>query len=127
MTDARMAAVLAALMAALGVAGSAAGSHVPGGALLVSAASILLFEAPMLLAAAAALHAGLLAGRFAALALALTAIGALLFAGDLTLRTLTGGRLFAMAAPTGGVLLIGGWVLVALAAAISRRNRGDAA
>jgi uncharacterized membrane protein YgdD (TMEM256/DUF423 family) len=125
MTDARTAAALAALIAAFGVAGAAAGAHVPGGALLVNASAILLFEAPMLLAAAAALHAGLLGGRLAPFALALTALGAVLFAGDLAMRVFTGDKLFAMAAPTGGWLMIGGWLLVAFAVLIGGAKRDD--
>lgn len=48
----------------------------------------------------------------------LVLIGLVLFAGDLILRDLTGNRLFAMAAPTGGTLMIGGWLMTALCAFI---------
>jgi uncharacterized membrane protein YgdD (TMEM256/DUF423 family) len=54
--------------------------------------------------------------------LAAWALGAALFSGDIALRALAGHRMFAMAAPTGGVILIGAWVALAVAAvaAISR-------
>jgi uncharacterized membrane protein YgdD (TMEM256/DUF423 family) len=43
-------------------------------------------------------------------------LGALLFSGDIALRAFAGHRLFPMAAPSGGALLIGGWALLAIAA-----------
>lgn len=53
----------------------------------------------------------------------LVLVGLVLFTGDLILRDLSGNRLFAMAAPTGGTLMIGGWVMTALAAFIAPKNR----
>jgi uncharacterized membrane protein YgdD (TMEM256/DUF423 family) len=51
------------------------------------------------------------------------AIGAALFSADVALLTLRGARLFPMAAPTGGSLLILGWIVVFLGGAseIGRR------
>ncbi len=43
-------------------------------------------------------------------------LGSLLFAGDIALRALAGQRLFPMAAPTGGSLLIAAWLAFAVAA-----------
>jgi uncharacterized membrane protein YgdD (TMEM256/DUF423 family) len=43
-------------------------------------------------------------------------IGLLLFCGDLACRDFLGQPLFAMAAPTGGTILMGGWLLLAVAA-----------
>jgi uncharacterized membrane protein YgdD (TMEM256/DUF423 family) len=55
--------------------------------------------------------------------------GSLLFACDMTLRATVGARLFPMAAPLGGSLLILGWIIVALSAAIvlwpSHNGTGD--
>jgi uncharacterized membrane protein YgdD (TMEM256/DUF423 family) len=51
--------------------------------------------------------------------------GSLLFGGDLAARALAGTRLFPMAAPLGGTLLIFGWVLVALAAVAVFRQTDD--
>jgi uncharacterized membrane protein YgdD (TMEM256/DUF423 family) len=51
--------------------------------------------------------------------------GSLLFGGDLSARALAGTRLFPMAAPLGGTLLIFGWALVTLAALIVMRQSSD--
>jgi uncharacterized membrane protein YgdD (TMEM256/DUF423 family) len=48
--------------------------------------------------------------------------GSLLFGGDLSARALAETRLFPMAAPLGGTLLIFGWALVTLAALIVVRQ-----
>lgn len=53
----------------------------------------------------------------------LVLVGLALFAGDLILRDLTGNKLFAMAAPTGGTLMIGGWLMTALCAFIPVKSR----
>ena len=44
-------------------------------------------------------------------------VAAALFSGDLVMRQLTGDRLFPMAAPTGGIVLIASWLALAVAAA----------
>jgi uncharacterized membrane protein YgdD (TMEM256/DUF423 family) len=51
--------------------------------------------------------------------------GSLLFGGDLSARALAGTRLFPMAAPLGGTLLIFGWASVTLAALIVMRRSRD--
>lgn len=51
--------------------------------------------------------------------------GSLLFAGDLSARALAATRLFPMAAPLGGTLLIFGWAFVTLAAVIVMRRSRD--
>jgi uncharacterized membrane protein YgdD (TMEM256/DUF423 family) len=43
-------------------------------------------------------------------------VGAALFSGDVALRAFAGHRLFAMAAPTGGIILIAAWLALAAAA-----------
>lgn len=52
-------------------------------------------------------------------------LGSLLFGGDLTARVFIGARLFPMAAPLGGTLLIFGWVFVVLAALAAMRQSVD--
>jgi uncharacterized membrane protein YgdD (TMEM256/DUF423 family) len=86
---------------------------------------MLLFHAVALLGGAAALSQGLLWRPLAAVALAAWALGAILFSGDICLRALAGHRLFAMAAPTGGTILIAAWLALAAAAiaALVARNR----
>jgi uncharacterized membrane protein YgdD (TMEM256/DUF423 family) len=56
----------------------------------------------------------------ALIVLAAWVLGAVLFSGDIALRALAGERLFAMAAPTGGLILIGAWVALTGAAVAAR-------
>lgn len=109
---------LAGLAGAAGVALSAAAAHAGGGN-LATAASMLLAHAPALLAV------GLIGpergSRLLAVAAGVLAAGLVLFCGDLVARHYLGNRLFPMAAPAGGLLLIGGWLLVA-ASALTRRG-----
>ena len=84
--------LLAGLMGAGGVALAAADAHAAPGAGLAGAAYMLLFHAAALLG------------------------GAALFSGDVALRAFAGHRLFPMAAPTGGVILIAAWLALAAAA-----------
>jgi uncharacterized membrane protein YgdD (TMEM256/DUF423 family) len=108
--------VVAALAGLLGVGLSAAAAHLPGGANLETAARFLLIHAPVLLATAAlaeigAIHPGM--GRIAGWVIV---VGLALFCGDLVMRALREHALFPMAAPTGGVILMVGWGVLALAA-----------
>ncbi len=50
--------------------------------------------------------------------------GVLLFSADLVARDMTDDRLFAMAAPAGGVLMILGWIGIAVSALLPRRLIG---
>lgn len=98
------------LCGAAGVALSAAAAH-SGGGNLATSASFLLVHAPAFLALAQ-----LQSGRLLKIgALALLA-GLVLFSGDLLSREFLGSRLFPMAAPTGGTLMIAGWLTVAASA-----------
>jgi uncharacterized membrane protein YgdD (TMEM256/DUF423 family) len=54
--------------------------------------------------------------------LAAWVLGAVLFSGDIAPRGLAGRRLFPMAAPTGGIILIGAWFGLA-AAAVGAQTR----
>ena len=112
----RIVITLAGLMGASGVILAAVGAHVAPGAGLDSAAYMLLFHAAAVLGGTAILHQGLLWRPLAAVALAAWVLGSVLFSGDIALRALAGHRLFPMAAPSGGFLLIGGWVLLVIAA-----------
>jgi uncharacterized membrane protein YgdD (TMEM256/DUF423 family) len=117
--------VLGGLMGATGVALAAVAAHVSGDATLKTAADFLLFHAAALLATLAlgrgrrgpTLAGSLVAGS-------LLGLGAVLFSGDLAIRSLTGLRLVPMAAPTGGMLLIAGWLAVAITAPLARRRDG---
>ena len=46
-------------------------------------------------------------------------LGAYWFSGDIALRSFTGHRLFALAAPTGGTILIIAWFALAVAAIVA--------
>ena len=115
--------VLAGLMGAGGIALAAAGAHAAPGAGLDSAAYMLLFHAVALIGTAALAQQGMVWRPLALAALAAWIAGSALFAGDLALRAFAGHRLFAMAAPSGGIILIVGWLIFA-AAAIGALLRG---
>ena len=102
---------------ALGVALSAAAAHAGGGNIAV-AASFLLMHAPALLVLS--LRTESRVARAGALALV---VGLVLFCGDLLSRQFLGGRLFPYAAPAGGLLLIGGWLIAAAAGFFPSRPR----
>jgi uncharacterized membrane protein YgdD (TMEM256/DUF423 family) len=107
---------LAGLMGAGGVILAAAAAHMAPGAGLDSAAYMLLFHAVAVLGGAALVQKGVLWRPLALIVLAAWVLGAVLFSGDIALRAFAGHRLFAMAAPTGGVILIGAWVALTVAA-----------
>ncbi len=80
--------------------------------LVAIAAAIALVHAPALLALTALRPA---MPRLSAIAGVLIIAGTLLFSGDLAARVLWGERLFANAAPLGGMILIGAWLVTAIA------------
>jgi uncharacterized membrane protein YgdD (TMEM256/DUF423 family) len=112
--------VLAGLMGAAGVVLAAAGAHGKPGSGLDSAGYMLLFHAAALLGGFALLHQQLLSRPVGLIALAAFVIGAALFAGDVAARAYIGHRLFPFAAPTGGMILIAGWLVLAIAALMAR-------
>jgi uncharacterized membrane protein YgdD (TMEM256/DUF423 family) len=108
--------VLAGLMGASGIALAAAGAHAAPHAGLDSAAYMLLFHAAAVLGGAALAQQGLLWRPLILAVLIAWVVGAALFSGDIALRAFSGHRLFAMAAQTGGVVLIAAWLAPAVAA-----------
>lgn len=119
----RLIVLLAGLMGAAGVAAAAAGAHMNADPNLTTAAYFL-----MLGAAGAIAVVALAAARGPRFGIAdagagLVMLGALLFGSALALRALWNIVIFPMAAPTGGTMLIVGWVVVGLAAF----QRGDRA
>jgi uncharacterized membrane protein YgdD (TMEM256/DUF423 family) len=108
--------MLAGLMGASGVILAAASVHVAPNAGLDSAAYMLLFHAAAVLGGAALTQQSLLWRPLALAALIAWIIGTALFSGDIALRALVGHRLFAMAAPAGGIILIAAWLALAAAA-----------
>ena len=115
-------AALAGLMGAAGTGLAAMAAHGGGDATLPTAAQFLLFHAAALPGAAGLALRCESAGavwpaRLFAVAGAMLAGGAALFCGDLALRALAGTKLFPLAAPAGGTMLMAGWLVLAAAAA----------
>ena len=108
----------AGLSGAAGVALSAYAAHADGGANLTTAATFLLIHA----AAVAGISAGGTTRRGLLQAATLLVLGVVLFSGDITLRSLTGASPMRMAAPTGGMMLIVGWIWLSVAAFLGRRT-----
>lgn len=117
MTWARIVLAAAGLSGAAGVALAAAGAHVGGDNLNTAAMFLLLHAAAAAGLARPPAPAGVLLPASVLIA------GSVLFSGDLALRALAETKLFAMAAPTGGTVMIAGWLLLALAAAFGRINK----
>jgi uncharacterized membrane protein YgdD (TMEM256/DUF423 family) len=107
---------VAGLMGLFGVISAAAASHGAYPRLLGGASAMCLAHAPALVA----LYAAWPVIRTAALAALLLAAGTALFAADLTARHFLGHGLFPMSAPTGGVLMMLGWLSVAAGAFFRR-------
>lgn len=120
MALARILTVAGGLCGAAGVALSAAAAHA-GGVNTGTAASFLLMHAGAFLAVGLAR-----ASRPMRIAATVVLVGLVLFAGDLLARDFIGTRLFPMAAPTGGTLMILGWIAVAVTGVFSRaRPQGE--
>jgi uncharacterized membrane protein YgdD (TMEM256/DUF423 family) len=114
--SARILVAAGGLCGALGVALSAMAAH-RGGAFTGTAASFLLMHAPVFLAI------GLVGGnRILRTGGLILLIGLAVFSGDLLARDLLGSRLFPFAAPTGGTLLMVGWLAIAASALIPPRR-----
>jgi len=111
----------AGLMGAAGVVLAAAGAHGKPGAGLDSAGYLLLIHACAIAAGVAITGQGLLLRPLANVALAGFVLGATLFAADGASRAWLGTRIFPMAAPAGGVIMIAAWLTVAAAALAASR------
>ena len=105
--------ILAGMLGACGVTAAAVAAHGGYGENLRTAAIFALIHAALVIA----LTRGT-ATRMGTLAAALTLTGALLFCGDITVRSFIQQSLFPMAAPAGGFLMIGGWLMASLDAAL---------
>jgi uncharacterized membrane protein YgdD (TMEM256/DUF423 family) len=112
--------VFACLMGAAGIVLAAASAHGAPGAGLDSAGYLLLIHAATVIGGVALLHQTVLSRTIGLVALCGFILGAALFAGDVASRAYLGSRLFPMAAPSGGVILIASWLVLALAALLAR-------
>ncbi|TKT81386.1 DUF423 domain-containing protein [Aquamicrobium sp. LC103] len=104
----------AGISGAAGVGLSAAAAHMGGGN-VGTAATFLLAHAPAFLAAS--FIRDRIVARYGA---AVLLVGVIFFSGDLLAREFLGQRLFPYAAPAGGILMIAGWLAVALSALTGR-------
>jgi uncharacterized membrane protein YgdD (TMEM256/DUF423 family) len=111
--------VVAGLMGAAGVALSAAAAHAPKLAGAGSAALMLVLHAAALLGLSALIAQGAL-GEMGRVALWVVTGGAILFAVAVVMPMLVGMKLFPFAAPIGGILMIIGWLMIAMAALAGR-------
>jgi uncharacterized membrane protein YgdD (TMEM256/DUF423 family) len=107
----RLTIAAAGLIGAAGIMAAAASSHGGEARNLSAIALVCLAHGPALLA----LGLSGASGRLLALAAMLLAAGTLVFAGDLLCREISGSGLFQMAAPSGGILMLGGWLLIIVA------------
>jgi uncharacterized membrane protein YgdD (TMEM256/DUF423 family) len=107
---------LAGLIGAGGVAAAAAATHVGDSANLGPIAMICLAHGPALLALGLSSSRGRLLG-FAAI---LLGCGTLIFVGDLLTRHYMGQGAFPLAAPIGGIGMIGGWLAIVAGGLFSR-------
>ncbi|WP_438752539.1 DUF423 domain-containing protein [Pararhizobium sp. O133] len=101
---------IAGLMGVAGVVSAAAASHGADPRLLGGASAMCLAHAPALIA----LYAAWPILRTAPAAALLLSAGTALFAVDLTARHFLAHGLFPMSAPTGGILMMSGWLAVAV-------------
>jgi uncharacterized membrane protein YgdD (TMEM256/DUF423 family) len=110
-------AALAGLLGAVGVGTAAAAAHLGGGQLLDTAATFLMVHSAAVLGITAlSLRTPPAGARIFVIAALILIAGMILFCGDFAMRALAGHALFSMAAPSGGLLLIGGWLTAAIAA-----------
>jgi uncharacterized membrane protein YgdD (TMEM256/DUF423 family) len=113
---------IGALFTAFGIGLQALAAHRGLADTRIQTAALFFFvQGPAIMAATALRHAGVGHRVYGRLALTTVILGVALFAGDLALKGMGYGRLFAMAAPLGGMLMIGGWV--AFAAALLLRGQ----
>jgi uncharacterized membrane protein YgdD (TMEM256/DUF423 family) len=112
---------IAALFGAAGTILWASATHAAGGGSAAIGAQMLLIHAGAITALVAARSGGLLPERLATWLTSLLAVGVALFSADLGLRGLATQRLFPMASPLGGVMMIVAWLGLAFAPFLGRR------
>ena len=122
---ARLLAFLSCLLGAFGVTLAAAASHIAPGKSLESAATIAMVTAPAVLAMLAMTRTGLIRPKLGLFCAMTVWAGAWLFSGGIAVRAFApmsewaivhAAATIPMIAPIGGTLLIGAWVLAAIAA-----------
>lgn len=119
LTATRIHLTIAMLMGLSGVILLAAAHHRGASGI---AGQMLMFHAPVVIAACVARRTELLADWPARLAISLLILGVALFSADLIARSFQGyDRLFPGAAPAGGLMMLGGWLGLVIAALFAKR------
>lgn len=114
---------VAGLFGAAGVALAAVAAHRAADPSLATAAMFLIVHAAAVVAlSAVASGTPLPVGFLASASLMIVAVA--LFSGDVTARVLGGGKLFPMAAPVGGSLLILAWLIAGVSGIIGALRAG---
>ena len=116
----RLLLAVAGVLGATGIAAAAAASHGGDTPILAALALIDLSQAPAILALALYPNRS----RMLTASTGLIGSGALLFSADLGARHFLGNRLFPLSAPLGGLAMIGGWLLLTVAALAAGDRRG---
>jgi uncharacterized membrane protein YgdD (TMEM256/DUF423 family) len=114
-------AALAALAGAAGVIEAAYAAHGSPDPLLQTSSHFLVLHATAGVAIAGFARAAANT-RLMLLAGTLLMVGTIVFCSDLSMRALTGAKLFSFAAPIGGTTMIAGWLFTAIAALWSLRK-----
>ncbi|MEN3931385.1 DUF423 domain-containing protein [Microvirga sp. W0021] len=120
----RLLLIIAGLFGVIGVSLASLAAHMADidTGRLATAANIMLFHTPAIIAVAIIAHIDMASKVISRLAGWFFVAGIMLFAGDLCMRVFVYDRLFANAAPTGGFLIIGGWLLVSIAAIFAQKR-----
>jgi uncharacterized membrane protein YgdD (TMEM256/DUF423 family) len=122
LTATRLHLAIACLYGAAGVALWAGATHATGGGSAAIGAQMLILHAGAIIALTVARKAGHLHERLAMWLISPLALGVALFGTDLALRGLVGERLFPMASPIGGMLMIASWLGLALTPFLAMRR-----
>jgi uncharacterized membrane protein YgdD (TMEM256/DUF423 family) len=112
---------LAGVMGAAGIMLTAAGAHSRPGVGLDSAGYLLVLHALAVITGVMAARQGLILRPLGLAVIWGFVVGAGLFAADVTMRVYLGTRLFPMAAPTGGMIMILAWIVLIPAALMASR------
>jgi uncharacterized membrane protein YgdD (TMEM256/DUF423 family) len=121
MTAAHIHLMIASLFGAAGVGLWAVSTH-SGATSAVIAAQMLLIHAAAIAGLTSCRKGGLLHDAVARHALSGLILGVALFSGDLALRGLAGAKLFPMAGPVGGMVMMVAWVALAASALLAQRR-----
>lgn len=114
---------LSGVMGAAGVGLSAAATHGGGGTLAATAGLFLILHAVAGLGLAALARSGSFDAGGLLVSAAVLMVGTVIFAADLALIGFAGLHPFPMAAPIGGVMMIGGWFGLPLSLVLRRQGR----